>query len=106
MGQVKHNGWTNYETWAVNAHLMNNEPLYERLMSIIQNPDDGYQQAETLQEWLRIDRDAQPEDIALEGELVGMYIDLVCAALDAVNWREIVEHAWQDVNQFNGYKLA
>ena len=98
LNQQPHQGWTNYETWAVNAHLTNDEYLYEQFMAIVQNPDSTYQQAEALQEWLRLDRNAQEEDVTIHGSLVGMYTDLVCSALDNVNWREIVDSMWQDLN--------
>ena len=98
----KHNGWTNYETWAVKAWLDNEPELHERFLAIVQNPDSSYQQAEDLQEWIRIDRDAQEEDISLDGCLVGMYTDLVTAALDNVNWREIIESEWPNHNPNGG----
>jgi uncharacterized protein YgfB (UPF0149 family) len=90
MSDLKYNGWRNYETWLVGVHLGNHPELYERLMSIVQNPDSVMSQADTLSDWVRIDRDAQPEDIELSGGMVGMYTDLVCAALDAVDWRSII----------------
>jgi hypothetical protein len=30
-----HNGWTNYETWAKEAELANNEALYNRAMKMV-----------------------------------------------------------------------
>ena len=85
-------GWSNYETWAVNAWLGTVEPDYERLMAIVQNPDDTITQADALQAWLRLDQgelgDGRPETVSV---LEGMYADLLSAAMDRVNWREIIQ---------------
>ena len=93
----KFNGWPNYETWAVNVHIGSDEKLYERFMSIIQNPDSVMAQADALSEWIRIDRDAQEEDIEISGAMVGLYTDLVSGALDKVDWRRIVVANREDV---------
>ena len=93
----KYNGWPNYATWTVNAHIGSDEKLYERFMSIIQNPDSVMAQADALSEWVRIDRDAQEEDIEITGAMVGMYPALVSDALDNVDWRRIVVANREDV---------
>ena len=93
----KHNGWANYETWLVWSVLSNEESLYEQFMAICQNPDSLYERVEQLQEWLRIDRNAEEHDIELTGELVGMYTSLVCSALDNVDWREMVQQVEDDM---------
>jgi hypothetical protein len=91
MSDLKYNGWKNYETWCVGVHLGNEPGLYEQLMSIVQNPDSLMAQYDELCEWIRLDRKAQPEDIELSGGLVAMYTDLLCAALDLVDWRAIIQ---------------
>lgn len=96
METKRHNGWRNYETWAVWAHLSNDEGLYEQFMAIAQNPDSLYERTSQLEEWLRLDRNAQEHDIELTGSLVGMYTDLVCSALDNVDWRSLVEQVEVD----------
>ena len=87
-----YNGWPNYETWAVNVWLANEPDTYERLMSIVQNCDTLGQQAETLREWVRPDQGNawQPEMLSLMAIPVGMYVDLLAAAFDMVQWREII----------------
>ena len=90
MSNLKYMGWKNYETWLVGVHLDNEPALYERLMAIAQNPDGLSVQAEALSDWVRLDRDAQPEDIELTGGMVAMYTDLVCSALELVDWRAII----------------
>ena len=94
----KHNGWKNYETWAVWSWLGNDEGLHERFMAIAQNPDSLYERTSQVEEWLRLDRNAEEHDIELSGSLVGMYTDLVCSALDNVDWRSLVEQVDEDMN--------
>ena len=93
-----HKGWKNYETWAVWSWLGNDEGLDERFMAIAQNPDSLYERTSQVEEWLRLDRNAEEHDIELSGSLVGMYTDLVCAALDNVDWRSLVEQVDEDMN--------
>ena len=90
MSNLKYMGWKNYETWLVGVHLDSEPALYERLMAIAQNPDGLSEQAEALSDWVRLDRDAQSEDIELSGGMVAMYTDLVCSALELVDWRAII----------------
>jgi hypothetical protein len=91
----KYNGWPNYETWAVNIWLTNEPDTYERLMSVVQNCDTLSVQAETLREWIRPDEgDTWDNDgqgmTSLMAVPVGMYVDLLAAAFDMVQWREII----------------
>ena len=103
MRDLSYNGWKNYETWAVNAHLTNDEALLERLLSIVQNPDLLTQQSDALADWLRIDRDAEPEDVTIDGALVGMYMDLIASAFDNVDWRSIIINNKHAADAFKGY---
>jgi hypothetical protein len=80
-----YNGWPNYETWAVNLWLANEPDLYERLMSIVQNPDTLGERSEALREWIRLDKTGE-----WEMSLTGMYVDLLAAAFDMVHWKEII----------------
>ena len=97
-GPQGYNGWKNYETWAVWSWLGNDEGLHERFMAIAQNPDSLYERTSQVEEWLRLDRNAEEHDIELSGSLVGMYTDLVCSALDNVDWRSLVEQVDEDMN--------
>ena len=75
---------------------MTNEPhTYERLMAIVQNPDTLGEQADALREWVRPDQgdswDNDGEGMpSLMAVPVGLYVDLLAAAFDMVQWREIV----------------
>jgi uncharacterized membrane protein YjdF len=91
----KYNGWPNYETWAVNVWLSNEPDTYERLMSVVQSCDILSVQAETLRKWIRPDEgDTWDNDgqgmTSLMAVPVGMYVDLLAAAFDKVEWREII----------------
>ena len=88
--RVRYNGWKNYETWAVNAHLTNESNTYEQLMAIVQNPDTPYDQARDLREWVRFDEGDKSFDLEAD-VLVGMSADLLAAAFDLVDWREIIQ---------------
>ena len=86
---AKHNGWPNYETWAVNLWLTNEPHTYERLMSIVQSCDTLGDQAEALRKWVRPDEGNKMDEYA--DSIAGMYVDLLAAAFDVVQWREIVK---------------
>ena len=84
----KYNGWTNYETWNANLWL---------------DQDYWFDQAKesdsigTLAE--RMKDDAQytmDETIDVDH---GMFADLIQSAFDAINWFEIAEHIFEDVNE-------
>src|SRR5690349_206052 len=97
-------GWSNYETWAVNLWLANDEGLYnywrervkelraERGARSVMLPKTrkaiAADLAEELKAWAD---DAAPWD-SLNGTL---WADLLTAALGEVDWREIAD-AWLD----------
>jgi hypothetical protein len=88
-------GWVNYETWAVNIWLTTETHAFERLMSIVQNPDTLGEQSTELREWVRPDQgntwDNDGEGMtSLMAIPVGMYVDLLAAAFDMVHWKDIV----------------
>jgi len=85
-----YNGWTNYETWCVNLWLTNEEGSNDDLLEIVgltwPDADDAttiYNRTTILKEWVM---DMAPIDGAT------MFVDLLQASLDNVNWREIIEN--------------
>ena len=90
----KYNGWTNYETWAVNLWIGNEEASYsywsEQALAAKALPEDsayGNRTASiTLQQQLK-------EEITDEAPDLGctLYADLLGAALSSVNWSEIAD---------------
>jgi pyruvoyl-dependent arginine decarboxylase (PvlArgDC) len=83
-----YNGWTNYETW--NAALWwgeNGMSGYwigeaEEMLEADDSDDVAMQLADRM----------KSETIDEMPTVTGMYADLLKAALDEVNWREIAEH--------------
>lgn len=90
---TKYNGWTNYETWAVNLWMQNDQASQEYACELAKSRWAGtiaegahthsemarYALAESLEEQHETD---MPPD-------VGVYGDLLNAALQRVNWDEI-----------------
>lgn len=107
-----YNGWTNYETWAVNLWLSNDEGLYNywreqagNVWALISarkdrhgaplTPDSSDARGE-LSELLK----AEIENEA--PELVGLYADLLTAAISSVDWFELAD-SWLDGAELTGY---
>ena len=97
----KYNGWTNYETWAVNLWLENEEPTYrywrEQARWHREHASESSQVAGgtwTADEVARIELAKQFEtEISESSPLTALtvYSDLLNAALEEVNWNEIAE---------------
>lgn len=95
MNHKEHNGWYNYETWAVALWMDNDEGSQERW-------------ADEAQTRLKMARgDADEATYGLETaikvqheesvpELQGFAADLLNAAMSEVNWREIARHLVED----------
>jgi hypothetical protein len=90
-----YNGWTNYETWAVNLWLDNDEGTQDYWLEqagiILANCDNDardatYELAASLQEDL--------EDLEMWGVHLpnGPHSDLLAHALGMVDWREIASY--------------
>ena len=77
-----YNGWTNYETWAVNLWLTNDEDTAGMLSELAEGTGDLWQKAEELKGWVQ---DDNPVDYK-----AGLYSDLLNASLGRVDWHEII----------------
>ena len=73
-------GWANYETWCVHLWLDNDEGLQAHAKLIVRE-NEGYAAEEALREYVQQD---------LLPSLDGFAGDLMCAALDSVDWQEVV----------------
>jgi hypothetical protein len=82
-----YSGWTNYETWCVNLWLTNEPDTEEHLRMLAQVAASTSHRADRLKEYVS---DMAP----IEG--ASMFVDLLQAALDNVNWREIIEYHEHD----------
>lgn len=82
MNNEKHNGWTNYETWAVNLWLSNDQASQEYWRAQAGRGRHAHDLADQLKEGVT----EQAPDIGCS-----LYSDLLQAALDEVNWKEVAK---------------
>jgi hypothetical protein len=112
MDDKRYNGWTNYETWAVNLWLDNEQGSQEYLQEQAQAAWDSaslycaqvtdgiwtveqaatFTLADSLKDW----HEEMASDIT---GIAGVFADLIGAALGAVNWQEIAEHLIAEVDR-------
>ena len=83
-----YNGWTNYETWAVNLWMGESSSYWEDLVrDIIQQ--EGIEDRNALVYQISLALKQQHEDDMPQTE--GVFADLLGASLSQVNWYEIAE---------------
>lgn len=82
-----YNGWTNRETWLVNMWLNADKGHYNALTDICDMFETVSEQAEEIKHWVI----ANEQWTNSEENQVGLWRDLVHAALGRVNWQEIAE---------------
>jgi hypothetical protein len=96
MSDQKHNGWTNYETWAVALWMDNEEPSYnywrETAEGIVKHALDADEATYKLMETIKEEHEQVAPDL---GSTV--FADLLGAALGEVNWHEIAKHLVDEV---------
>lgn len=90
-----HNGWTNYETWAVALWIDNEqgsqEYWREQAETFIERHDDPAMRRVLFGDQIKAEHE---ESLP---ELQGFAADLLNAAMDSVNWREIASHLIEEV---------
>ena len=96
-----YNGWTNYETWAVNLWVDNDEGLQDYWR---QNAREIYREAaprwdfedkrdaalREFEDWAKNEVEEMAPDLG-----ASMFADLLGAAISSVDWRDIARH-WID----------
>lgn len=97
-----YNGWTNYETWAVNLWMDNEQSTQNywagEAVAALRKDDPVSHLADRMSE------EHQDAAIDLLSPLNGgssVFADLLNAALSEVNWREIAQH-WIDDHRDDG----
>ncbi|KKN83817.1 hypothetical protein LCGC14_0294700 [marine sediment metagenome] len=100
MAEVKYEGWTNYETWAVKLWMDNEEPSYnywkERTEEIAKDAKgDQYTTSERMavHNLATALKDEHEEAVP---DLEGFAGDLLMTALGSVNWYEIAKSLLED----------
>jgi hypothetical protein len=84
-----YNGWSNYETWLVNLWLTNEQStqdFLEHRRSILSNGNNPHKEdlfASLIREYVEQERETWHESAA------SLWNDLINAALQQVDWREI-----------------
>lgn len=113
MTTEKYNGWTNYETWAVNLHIGNDQGSYEywqksQAEESYQDVVEGDQKDGNRESWTedaateladRMKTEFTDEGACplLKGSSV--YTDLLNAALSEVNWYEIAKNYIEELDR-------
>ena len=83
-----YNGWTNYETWAINVNM--DTPEIQYWQSRARELNDDYDLGQELKEQYEMNNPLEGPDV---------YSDLLNGALTSVNWRELAARIMDDVTQ-------
>jgi hypothetical protein len=87
-----YNGWTNYETWAVKLWMDNDQGSQEYWAERAKEMD-VYDLEQALKD--------EHEEFMPENIRPSVYGDLLQAALDSVNWREVAESIKDEADEEN-----
>ena len=94
MTGAKYNGFTNYETWAVNLWLQNEESSYNEFRELAEKfePDQMYELGQAIKKKVE---DATEDIIAYAEDHAqpypGIIADIFRANLKTVDWEEIAQ---------------
>lgn len=107
--EQKYQGWNTYETWIVALWLDNEWLTYHRSREIAYQCWNAAAESERVIEWNWSRRDAATAELAdllskavSEGRplgTLGMYEELLTAAMSEVDWKELAENLIDEVTQ-------
>ena len=119
---MSYNGWTNYETWAVKLWIDNDQGSQEYWLEAARelvsdydedwNPDrDEYlgNVRTQLADRLKDEHEEAAQEIINphgSGDSIGVFGDLLGAALGSVDWREIAESIMGDAIEIHDQEAA
>ena len=84
----KYNGWANYETWAVNLWLSNDQGSYLTVRELCQEEEEEYEGSQKLKEYVEEETENLIEKFT-ENTFGGIISDIFHANLSLVDWAEI-----------------
>lgn len=84
---MTYNGWSNYETWATNLWLTNDEGTYNYLVESAREVADKYELADVIAGIV----DDMVNDADLPASLLS---DLLSAAVSEINFHEVAEDSF------------
>ena len=87
MGTKEHNGWSNYDTWAVNLWLTNDWSTDRLLTEIVLSKKENFEKADELKDFVE-----NAGSVAKVFEDASLASDLLGSALENVDWLEIIEN--------------
>jgi hypothetical protein len=92
----RYNGWTNYETWVVKLWIDNDQGTQEYWLEQAQEAQATFEDS-ALQNLANALYQSHA-DYAAErlGQVNDVFADLLTAALDSVNWREIAANLMEE----------
>lgn len=89
-----YNGWTNYETWAVNLWVDNDEYLQDQVRDLARHERDTYKLGKAIEEMIDSMHPFHGDCATKEMQAFSssLWADLLGAALSEVDWYDIAEH--------------
>ena len=108
---MSHQGWANYETWAVKLWMDNEEPSYlhwkDFTNGMMDHPPTGNEfisaERKLVHELADNVKDYHEDQMP---ELEGFAGDLLNAAFSEVDWTEIAESLIRDANEERAYEAS
>lgn len=91
-----YNGWANYETWAVNLWLANDEGSYEWLLEMARQCEGAEYPRVALADTLKNEIVESAEGALPDA---GLLADLLSAAISSVDFHEIASHYIKEVRE-------